>query len=430
MMIDRYKYILWGVLAAMCGCSAEKQLAKKKYTFVLTNPIAIERADELVVLTRAMLEEKMGGLGEGKFISVTGPGKETISLQFDDLNRDGKWDEVAFLQKFEPNQKIALTAVATMKPPPTGTMRAHVRMRRKNEDDSFGAQLDSVSILAGTQPTDFSKAKLPLYLTEGPAWENDKVAFRLYLDTRNTVDIYGKTTPKMMMDTVGANPADSYHNLSPWGMDILAVGRSLGAGSLAVQVKNNGRDTLVRLGGNAIEKTTFKKVADGPVRAIFTMEYLHWQVLQNLPPVDVTEEISIWGGKYFYETKITVSNASAGAQLVTGIVNLKSKEYKSISAGKSSVLYTYDAQSENKDKLGMAVMMRKEQVVGFGKTPDKGTNDIENTYTVTAGLQQQPVSFRFYAGWELSDLLFAHEESFAAFLVNEAKKYDEPVRIE
>ena len=38
---------------------------------------------------------------------------------------------------------------------------------------------------------------------EGSAWENDLVGFRNYMDQRNGMDIFGKTTPDMVLDQCG-----------------------------------------------------------------------------------------------------------------------------------------------------------------------------------------------------------------------------------
>lgn len=408
------------------GCKTTKQAGVKQYLLNITNPSAIERADELVVLTRATIEEKMGPLSKEKFVAVSAENRP-VPVQFDDVNADGIWDEAVFLFKFKPNERVLFTLTETTTLASGGDARAHVRMRRKNENNSFGPLLNKVTVPGNTAPTDFSKQQLPLYLTEGPAWENDKVAFRLYMDTRNTKDIYGKTTHKMMMDTVGADTINSYHDLSDWGMDILAVGKSLGAGSLALLIpKAGGKDTLVRLGGAHVGGVTYEKIADGPLRGIFRMTYGNWSVLEGMSPITVTEEISIWGGKYFYESKVSVSDAPAGTKLVTGVVNLKSKKAHELSLTDCKVLYTYDNQSENKDKLGMSVIVRNNQFAGFGKTPNAGS-DVLNTYTVTLPISAAPSEFRFYSGWELSDLLFTKEESFKIFLASEAVKYSQPL---
>ena len=414
----------------LIGCSTRKKTAAKVYQLSVHNPSPIERADELMVLTREMIEQKTGKLAGGEYINITTPNNEPLVIQFDDLNKDGFWDEAVFLYTFEPNETTQLSVTQTNSRLNKAVVRAHVRMRKKNADNTFGPLLDSATVPQSTLPTDFSTKKLPTYLTEGPAWENDKVAFRIYMDTRNTKDIYGKRTPKMMMDTVGVLPENSYHNLSDWGMDILAVGKSLGAGSLAVSVPGvNGKDTLVRLGGANVEQTTFEKVADGPVRAIFRMHYKNWTAVDGIPPINVTEEISIWGGKYFYESSVTVTNAPVGAKVVTGIVNLKTKNSHELTVEGAKALYSYGLQSENKDNLGLAVIVKNTYSPTFGKTPNAGS-EIVNTYTATMPLSNEPVKFRFYAGWEISDLLFTKIESFKQFLNNEAIEYGKSVTTE
>jgi hypothetical protein len=396
----------------------------------LRNQLAAARKNELIELDRTFLEKKLDKLSEDVPLEITGT-KDRHAVQFDDLNGDGKWDKAVFLCDFKSretvNIKLALTGDVVVSAGPL----AHVRQRRKLNDDSFGKELLVDSVPAGQPNTDFTKLKLPPFLTEGPAWENDKVGFRIYMDVRNIKDIWGKTTSAMMMDSVGVNPDVIYHHLAPWGMDILAVGKSLGAGSLALSVPVAGkRDTLVRLGGVNMGKIIYRKIADGPVRAVFQMQYPEWNVMGNGKLTSLTEQISIWGGQYFYESKVSLKNAPAGAKLVTGIVNLKSKKSVRDTINNPALLYTFDEQSENKDKLGMAVMLKKTDFIAFGQTPNAGS-DILNTYTVKMKLPpaNQKVSFRFYAAWEHTDASFSSEAGFKRYLAQQGKVYNSPILI-
>ena len=67
---------------------------------------------------------------------------------------------------------------------------------------------------------------------EGPGIESSKVAYRLYLDERSVLDVFGKKTTDPVLQNVGRG--DDYHTMSNWGMDILKAGNSLGAGGLGV----------------------------------------------------------------------------------------------------------------------------------------------------------------------------------------------------
>ena len=409
------------VVAAACKDKKASQL-------VIENT-GIDKPDELIVLKRSELESRVDSLTSSKYVLLQDAGRPLV-IQYDDLDGDGNWDEMAFLLSLKAGEKKLLTiglsdAPATIK----AMVRAHVRHKRKHADNTFGDDLSTDSIPAGQPATDFSKDAWPPFLTEGPAWENDKVGFRIYFDVRNGKDIWGKTTPRMVLDEVGTDTANNYHAKADWGMDILKVGKSLGAGSLALAVKGaDGKDTLVRLGNLNMGTIRYKKIADGPVRAFFRLQYPAWKVLDNAAPVSLTEEISIWGGQYFYESKVTLTGAPDGAKLVTGIVNLHSHASKNIDTAGYKALYTYDAQSENKDNLGMALVVSKKEFNGLITTPNENT-DVQNTYGIAFNSNQQPVEFRFYAGWQPSDPQFADEPAFTQFLSKEIARISKPVTI-
>lgn len=398
---------------------------------MIENPLDMVRPDELVVISREELEHETDELGANDYIVLTDAKGQPVTLQYDDRDKDGKWDEIAFLLTLQPHESSVLTlSVANAPASIKAVVRAHVRQRRKNDNGIFGPALGMDSIPAGQPGTDFSRQPLPLFLTEGPAWENDKVGFRIYFDVRNGKDIWGKTTSRMMMDEVGLDTTKNYHLLSDWGMDVLKVGASLGAGSLAMMVPRAGNtDTLIRLGGINMGKVIYEKVADGPVRAIFRLRYPEWKMLDGMPSVSVTEEISIWGGQYFYESKVTLSSAPTHSQLVTGMVNFHSPQFFQVDTTGSHILYTYAQQSENNDRLGMALMISQDMFDKDGKTPDSGT-DIQNTYTLSAKPgDNKPVQFRFFAGWEKSNPSFSDAESFRNFLKESAYKNSKPVII-
>ena len=397
----------------------------------IANPSEKARPDELIILKRTDIEKKSGKIPDGKFVLITGNNKTPVFVQYDDINLDGKWDELVFLYSFKAKEQAEFRLSIGDSPANIkAAVRAHVRQRRKTADDKFGPALDKDSIDGNQPATDFSIYPLPPFLTEGPAWENDKIGFRLYFDERNGKDIWGKTTPKMIMDEVGLDTADNYHLLSNWGMDILKVGKSLGAGALALSVPiSKDKDSLVRLGGKNVEQVIYQKIADGPIRAILRLTYKNWKVINSLPPVQLTEEISIWGGKYFYESHISLSNAPVNSKLVTGIVNLHSDQSYKIDTLNTAILYTHDLQSENKDNLGLGIMIKKNDFYEFGKTANTAT-DIQNTCTMVLKTENnKPLSFRFYAGWERSDLQYKTVKGFSDLMKNEAVEYSLPLII-
>lgn len=329
------------VICILMGCN------NSSVQFTITNPSAYARTNELIVLSRADVEKIDP---DGKNFSVVDENNQPVVTQLDDFDKDGKWDEACFLYSFKPNQTIRFT---TSNDKVEATMSlAHVRLRKKINDSTFGADLHKETMALHNPPTDFSKQPLPLYLTEGPAWENDKVAFRLYFDMRNDKDIFGKLQPALVMDTVGANANASYHSLSHWGMDILHAGNSLGAGSLAFKVK--GIDSVIRLGGTNVVSEVYEKLADGPLRAMFKITY---QFKLNNKLVTIVDETSIWGGQYFYQSRITTSGMPDGIDLQAGLANFYENVPGKFMEQNAAVLHSYGRQSENKDNLGMAIIV-------------------------------------------------------------------------
>lgn len=411
-------------LMALGGLLLGMQAAYSQQTAVIiTNPSSVERKDEIIVLKRADAEKKLGAV---KYISAT-CNNQNVVVQHDDLNGDGRWDEAVFLVSLKPHEKAAVKiSAASDNDLSSAVQKAHVRLRKKNPDESFGPYIKKETMPLRNPATDFSKQKLPMYLTEGPAWENDKIAFRLYFDVRNGKDIYAKRTPRMMMDTVGVNTKVSYHNLADWGMDVLHAGKSLGSGALALLVPKEGKDTLIRLGGEDITHTVYEQMADGPVRAMFKITY-DWQVMGK--PVQIIEQTSIWGGQYFYEDKVTVAGAPLNTKLVAGIASFYENVFQSFYKGNCGVLLSHGKQSENKDYLGMAVVIPANNTSHFGSTPNQGS-EILDTYLAAQYIKKdQPCRFRFYGAWELTDSRFASINYFKNMVVDETVKMDKPVMV-
>lgn len=391
----------------------------------LVNTTNISRLDELITLSRKNVEDALKR--PVSFINVA-KAKQQLPLQYIDENKDGQWDQVALLCSFGPGQKSVLQVTAATKNTSESLVpKAHVRMRKKIGPEAFGPNLSNVTMPVRNPATDFSKEKLPMYLTEGPAWENDKVAFRLYFDVRNNKDIYGKVTSRMMMDTVGANTKMSYHILSEWGMDVLHVVKSLGAGALALSVpQEGGTDTLIRLGGQNVTNTLFQQIADGPLVGRFSLTY-DWQI--NNKPLQIKEEISIWGGQYFYDSKVTIVGAPAGAKLITGIADFYENTFELDKTAKAVVGFSYGKQSENKDKLGLAVLVDQK---AFAKSDsiNRPNTDVNETYTIAQNISNNhPLYYRFYVGWERTDKRFESLEGFRSFLKEEELEYSMPITI-
>ena len=379
----------------------------------LNNELAIERADEPVILTRERITALTGEIPANQVPMITTGANAVLPFQLDDLDGDGEWDELATVLSFGPESEIKISVkLVSGEDVPDFVPATNVRF---GVGDGDRLNVKDVSSLQRT--TDPRLDSSIFYQMEGPAWENDKVGFRIYFDPRNGIDIFGKTVSDLVMDSVGLK--GNYHEMSAWGMDVLKVGNSLGAGSVAIMHN----DSLVRLGATALTK--FEIVAEGPVRAIFNIHYEGWQVGdENL---SISKQISIWKGQYWYKNTVEINGFSEPKEMVTGIVNLYSDSYKELKKDKYVVLSTFDKQSENKDMLGMGLILSAAGFNESGTAPEDGEGITQTFYAKIKALPGVPVSYYFTAAWEQSNEDFKSGEAFNTLLQNYGERLSNPI---
>jgi hypothetical protein len=168
----------------------------------------------------------------------------------------------------------------------------------------------------------------------------------------------------------------------------------------------------------------YRQLADGPVRAVFQIQY-DWIV--NGKPVTVTEQISIWGGQYFYESKVWVTGMPEGAKLVTGVADFYENSFEAYPIQHTNVLFSYGRQSENKDYLGLAVLAPLQNFSFDGSAPRANSDVLDSWLSVQNLKKNQPCLFRFYAAWEKTEERFARVGLFKKFISREAVKMSDKI---
>jgi hypothetical protein len=213
-----------------------------------------------------------------------------------------------------------------------------------------GKQVQSIVMPEGFKQGD----KIVAY--EGPGWESDKVAYRIYLDGRNALDIFGKKTAPMVLSTVGRG--DDYHKMADWGMDILKVGNSLGAGGFGVF--ENG---VVRQIGNA-ENYGAEIVNDTNEAATVKVTHYNSQSCGG----DVAGYYTTKAGEYMTHIRV---EGDCALPYAAGLV--MHKDTSSMASGGNAgwqYIAQFGEQSLVPDSLGMAIFYKAEDVVSVGKDSD------------------------------------------------------------
>jgi len=404
------------------SCEKEAELTFK-------NPLDVKRIDEPVILTRQDLAQAID-LREGMLPVFEMKEDSLVPCQLDDLDGDGNWDEAVLTLDFKAGQvlkiEVDLVSEADF---PVFEKRTNLRLGILQEDGSY-KEVDHYRAL----PCDDGFEVIAQ--AESVSWENDKIAFRNYFDCRNVKDLFGKLKPEMILDRLNAPEMGSYHELNDWGMDILHCGSSLGAGGIAL-LRN---DSLYRLGSTDVYE--YRKIVEGPVRSVFELRYSGWDVDGEM--MAAVERITIYPGKYWFESEVTVNGCEEGDQVVTGIVTslLKRDPFK-FSSGSFQCIGTHDVQSLNNDELGMAVFVPLDQAgktgrttdinffqLGYRTVPEKSFSNIisETCYLGQKCESDVAAKHYFFAVWGLEKEQWKTEAGFRKYLEEEAEKFSAPVK--
>jgi len=343
---------------------------------------------------------------------------EYIPCQADDIDGDGQWDELFGLTNLDASAHITvLIAFVTPDAYPKFPNRTNLHL---GDAENGYRELNVAERLEGVSYHNYTDRTSAAFQMEGPAWENDRVGFRNYMDQRNGMDIFGKTTSEMVLSKVGIEGAPSYHEPGEWGLDILKVGTSLGAGAIGYMY----HDSLYRVGDNGSGR--YEVEFQGSQRSRFKFTYSDWKVDEL--SLNVTQHVEIVAGRHYYQGMVVYQGTEDTLLLVPGIVNMNSERLHVLKLDEQyTALLTHDRQSEDSSFLAMALMVPTGYLVSTGETRDEGEGIIQTYYALLEANPGEQVSYRFYALWEGEDPKWASLEEIKDYLQTEAERWTQSV---
>ncbi|WP_338391210.1 DUF4861 family protein [Fulvitalea axinellae] len=398
------KFLYSAVFLSVISCG------EKRPGLVVKNPTDNDLESKPIVIKKQDLA------GSGKWIAVYDENNKKLNVQHDDLDGDGNWDEIVFLANIPSISETEFTyqwnGEKERQP-----LKVQARLGVSKERNGTFSEVTE-HVMDSVQ-----KAQVipQLYQLEGVVWENDKIGFRLYFDERNGKDIFGKQQTELVLDSIKGG----YHKLKDWGMDVLKVGTSLGAGSLAMK---DGEGKLHRLGNTPNVK--YKQLVEGPVRAIFELVYPEWIV--NKKTYQLTERIEIVKGEHAYRSQIKLVGPDY-PELVAGVVNLKFKGKETVYKDNGGwSVYSFGKQSENGDLLGMALTIPEACFASSGrieKDPETD-NAVSDSFYASLKPENGIYEFDFVSGWELADKRFKDKKGFEDYLQKWVIMRNTPISVE
>lgn len=233
---------------------------------------------------------------------------------------------------------------------------------------------------------------------EGPGWESNKIGYRMYLDWRNCIDIFGKVTEDMILSKVGLDGFDSYHLPADWGMDILKVGKGLGVGAIG---RYSNKEVLHFNNVDA----TFAKVENTSKKSTVTVNYQGWKTADD--KIDLKSVLTITPNQRYAKHTIQASKEIEG--ICTGIVKHGVNYFTKESANKKwGYIATYGVQSLVPDKLGMAIFYEVNSV--------KEVTEWLHDYLLLFKPSTKEISFYLLGAWEQEKEGIKTEAEFLSYL--------------
>lgn len=276
---------------------------------IVTNPSDADRKDVPVVVDlHKTLKKKVSNILSAE---VTTPDGSSIPSQLDDLDGDLIPDELAFVCNVSARSsitfKVQFSPISSKKTFPARTAAFMKVWDRKYRYP----YINSIEYQGRNEPL----ATYDAIYGHGAQWESELVGFRVYMDHRQSIDIYGKPTPQLVLDKTNfySTREDIAAGL---GCDILFAGPSVGAGSFRGYI--DGRPTYV----DSVEARGQRVIASGPVRAIVEVTDKNWYYAGKT--LQMRQRYTIYAGHRDVEVDLQLTGADVnGLAFCTGVQKLE-----------------------------------------------------------------------------------------------------------
>ncbi|MDR2138796.1 MAG: DUF4861 domain-containing protein [Tannerella sp.] len=378
---------LWSTAAVLTACTPVKT-----FRITVENPSDFDRLTEMVELPLSVLSAKIAP-GEGQTYVLRNARQETVPAQ---VTFDGKLI-------FQAGVKAKGTAVYTVSAgvPQAFAPKTYGRFVPERKDDF--------------------------------AWENDRVAFRIYgaalveVDgPSNGLDLWYKRTDRLIIDKWYRDDlagVRSYHEDHGEGLDDYKVGRTLGGGMMAPYAGNR-----LWLNENFIGQELLE---NGPLRTTFRLTYKPVEVDGKM--FDESRIFSLDAGSQL--TKVTQIYGTKDAMPVAaGIVKRNGHDaiFQDLTGTVASLVYA-EPESETAGKLyvGMVFPSGLEKTLVDTCTLTHAVTGREETCShllgVTTCRPGSPVTYYTGFGWSKSG--FPTVDDFRKYIAHFAASLQEPLVI-
>lgn len=382
--MKRMSIVLSALFLAAVMYAGEKQVILR-----VSNSLNADRPGELVTVKWSILAGKLPTLSAESAAIFAKDGTKPLVSQVIDYDQDGKPDELVFQWSFKAKETKEFV------------------VKQSGGETTQAASLTYAGFM------------IP---REDLAWENDRIAFRVYgpamaKDVNNGIDVWTKRVRYLIVKKwykgEEREPKMSYHEDHGEGADYFSVGRTLGVGASSL-VKG---DSLYQSG--VFQK--YRIVATGPLVAVFELTY--GPVIFEGKKISQVVRISLGAGTNLNKIETTFKSESARGKVpvAAGVVKRKG---------------TLTLTDKNNGWVGLWGLTTDKPEVGYLGTglvmPKSAVKQIKEDDTHILVLTQaelgKPVTYYSGAGWTLSND-FTTSDSWSSYLTDCAKKIAAPLSV-
>lgn len=304
----KYPKILVAAMLLVGGMAANAET--KTIRIGLANTLNVKRSDVPVVIS-------LKDIPFNVVDAVVKDGDREVPSQIDDLDRNLRNDELAFVIDMEAKGKKTLTVELysdkqTERNYPRRTYGDMiVRDFKTKKKNKFPGYIHSLSAPEGVDV-------FHLLHHHGADFESELVAYRVYFDERQTYDLYGKYNKQLELQTSQFYPDDE-QLAAGYGDDVLWAGQTVGLGAL--RGWDGQKPTMV----SPVNSRGQRMVASGPVRTIVELTDEGWQL--GGQTFNLRQNVIIYAGHRDCEVQVYQDTPAEGVQFATGVINLNEKMY-------------------------------------------------------------------------------------------------------